>query len=797
MTLSWDPDDERVVIEVFPFTEAAVVSPEQVDQDFEEPEPEEVFLVRITPGLARAFVKRAEQVLDAGRPELPVLRQPDRPRRSPVRARQRLPPPGPRDRPDRRGRRPAGRPGAPRPDHAGLQRDLPRGDRRRAGRLQAGRGGAAALGLPRRHPRRPRGGGVRRLGGAGLGHRAAHVAGRRAARARACCRSGRRSTPTRTAVDSGPRGALPEGYLPVFDALDDRDRDVSLIHEDTAALRRMAVFDVIVNNADRKGGHVLAMPGGHRYGVDHGVTFHHEPKLRTVLWGWARRGRSPGRRGSTAVARRDRWRRATPAAAAATGCLGRAVHATLEIRRPRTPAAAPLLARGGACRAPPASWPGDPVAALLTADRPPIGFRSMRSWPLRRFPPCPRSGPPVAVHDTATGALVVPGPRARPASTSAASRPTTPPTSGHAATYVALRPAQPGLAQRRPRGHLRPERHRRRRPAARARREGARRLGRAGRARDRAVPRTTCRRCGCCRPTHYIGAVGVDPAGDRDDRAAAGGRRDLPRRRRPLLLRRPPTPPSARSRGYDRDAMLRALRRARRRPRPRGQEGPARLRRVARRATGRAVLGEPVRPGPARLAHRVRRDRRWTTSALPSTSRAAAATWSSRTTRCAPATPRWPSPARRSPRPTCTPAWSATTARRCRSPRATWSSSRRSATATSTRWRSGSRCCATTTAATGSGPTHELWAAVDSLADWRRALSLGAGAPAAPGGRRRSWPRWPTTSTRPAPSPPSTPGSHATLGTDGLADTSDPEAAVDACCRCSTQRSGLPSGDRH
>ena len=49
----------------------------------------------------------------------------------------------------------------------------------------------------------------------------------------------------------------------------------------------MAVFDVLVNNADRKGGHVLPMPDGHRYGVDHGVTFHHEPKLRTVLWGWA------------------------------------------------------------------------------------------------------------------------------------------------------------------------------------------------------------------------------------------------------------------------------------------------------------------------------------------------------------------------------------------------------------------------------------------------------------------------------------------------------------------------------
>jgi uncharacterized repeat protein (TIGR03843 family) len=48
----------------------------------------------------------------------------------------------------------------------------------------------------------------------------------------------------------------------------------------------MAVFDVVTNNTDRKGGHVLPMPGGHRHGVDHGVCFHTEDKLRTVLWGW-------------------------------------------------------------------------------------------------------------------------------------------------------------------------------------------------------------------------------------------------------------------------------------------------------------------------------------------------------------------------------------------------------------------------------------------------------------------------------------------------------------------------------
>src|SRR5262245_20339830 len=76
MTLSWDPDDARVVIEVFPFTEAAVVSPEQIDEDFEEPEPDELLLVRISAAAARAFVKRASQVLDAGRPSCPFCGYP-------------------------------------------------------------------------------------------------------------------------------------------------------------------------------------------------------------------------------------------------------------------------------------------------------------------------------------------------------------------------------------------------------------------------------------------------------------------------------------------------------------------------------------------------------------------------------------------------------------------------------------------------------------------------------------------------------------------------------------------------
>jgi uncharacterized repeat protein (TIGR03847 family) len=76
MTLSWDPADARVVIEVFPFTEAAVVSPDQVEEDFEEPEPDELLLVRIPAGTARAFVKRATQVLGAGRPSCPFCGSP-------------------------------------------------------------------------------------------------------------------------------------------------------------------------------------------------------------------------------------------------------------------------------------------------------------------------------------------------------------------------------------------------------------------------------------------------------------------------------------------------------------------------------------------------------------------------------------------------------------------------------------------------------------------------------------------------------------------------------------------------
>ncbi|WP_369388250.1 SCO1664 family protein [Streptomyces sp. CG1] len=64
-------------------------------------------------------------------------------------------------------------------------------------------------------------------------------------------------------------------------------RTALLVHADDERLRRLAVLDAVINNADRKGGHLLPTPDGRLYGIDHGVTFNVDDKLRTLLWGWA------------------------------------------------------------------------------------------------------------------------------------------------------------------------------------------------------------------------------------------------------------------------------------------------------------------------------------------------------------------------------------------------------------------------------------------------------------------------------------------------------------------------------
>jgi uncharacterized repeat protein (TIGR03843 family) len=87
-------------------------------------------------------------------------------------------------------------------------------------------------------------------------------------------------------VDVVPVDAVPAGWRAVLRAHDRYGDPALLVHADTEGVRQLAVLDVLLNNADRKGGHVLAGLDGGVYGVDHGICLHHEDKLRTVLWGF-------------------------------------------------------------------------------------------------------------------------------------------------------------------------------------------------------------------------------------------------------------------------------------------------------------------------------------------------------------------------------------------------------------------------------------------------------------------------------------------------------------------------------
>ncbi|GAA4354896.1 SCO1664 family protein [Angustibacter luteus] len=87
-------------------------------------------------------------------------------------------------------------------------------------------------------------------------------------------------------VDVVPLGGVPDGWLPVLNAQDGEGSDVVLVHRDDPALARMAVFDAVIDNADRKGGHVLVAEDRHLWGCDHGLSFNVDDKLRSVLWGW-------------------------------------------------------------------------------------------------------------------------------------------------------------------------------------------------------------------------------------------------------------------------------------------------------------------------------------------------------------------------------------------------------------------------------------------------------------------------------------------------------------------------------
>ncbi|MBT2399004.1 SCO1664 family protein [Streptomyces sp. ISL-100] len=78
-----------------------------------------------------------------------------------------------------------------------------------------------------------------------------------------------------------------EGWKAIAFAEVGEGRTALLVHADDPRLRRLSVLDAVINNADRKGGHLLPTADGKLYGIDHGVTFNVDDKLRTLLWGWA------------------------------------------------------------------------------------------------------------------------------------------------------------------------------------------------------------------------------------------------------------------------------------------------------------------------------------------------------------------------------------------------------------------------------------------------------------------------------------------------------------------------------
>jgi len=88
-------------------------------------------------------------------------------------------------------------------------------------------------------------------------------------------------------VDLVPAKRIPSGWLPIMRAVNEGGSTVAVVHADDDGLKVLAGFDIVVNNADRKGSHILLPGDGRVLGVDHGLCFHTDDKLRTILWGWA------------------------------------------------------------------------------------------------------------------------------------------------------------------------------------------------------------------------------------------------------------------------------------------------------------------------------------------------------------------------------------------------------------------------------------------------------------------------------------------------------------------------------
>ena len=398
------------------------------------------------------------------------------------------------------------------------------------------------------------------------------------------------------------------------------------------------------------------------------------------------------------------------------------------------------------------------------------------------------------VHDTASGEPVDDRPATgRPGSTSAASRRTTPPTSAtprptSASTCSTGPGATPGHDVRYVQNVTDVDDPLLERADARCTSTGT--SSPSGRP---SCSARTWRPCASSRRTHYVGAVesiplvvDAGPAARRTPGSVYGVDDDL-------YFSVTADPAFGRSRARPRDRCSRSSASA-----AATRSGRARRTRWtassgAAERDGRAGVGQPVRPRPAGLARRVHRDRAASTSAPPSTSRAVAATWSSRTTRCARGQAQVADPA--APFAQAYGHAGMVGVRRREDVEVAGQPGlrlARCATATSTRWRSGWRCCATTTARTGSGPTPSSGTPSTRWRTWRRALVAGRGRTAAEPSSPPCSPRWPTTSTpRRRRRRRAARGSTRTLGTAGLADTSDPDAVASVSTRSSDAALGL------
>jgi uncharacterized repeat protein (TIGR03843 family) len=93
-------------------------------------------------------------------------------------------------------------------------------------------------------------------------------------------------SPTQSLIDVVSPAELAPGWLPVLEARLADGTEVVVAHQDRPELASAAVFDVVINNADRKGSSLVLDESGSLWGFDHGISCHSDPKLRTVLWGW-------------------------------------------------------------------------------------------------------------------------------------------------------------------------------------------------------------------------------------------------------------------------------------------------------------------------------------------------------------------------------------------------------------------------------------------------------------------------------------------------------------------------------